>query len=1552
MSKQQQKRKQANKAQATHNKQEQKTLVQQPAMAIDIIKQNDKSQILTSEDTMKEAVREKNNQDLSQEQDKGQQDSQVNNSATIAGSTLSTANQLSTNNFQKQYLIMKDPGGVGNEIGGISYSTLRHETTVTTDSALNEEALIIQSSVQFQQSLDDSLELLHATKDHFTNLNDNSMLLQKSIAEATGAGATSLRFRRKQISKGRRVGVERRVRDQMSLDDDEKRGQSTSNLLHNSQNNMGMSVRDFRDKIKQEEQKQQLYNDKLQISDESNSNSQNYDQDSSQGYKIKNEQLKIEEDQLFFDSLSHKTPLDYYDLFNRNQSLLNEEKTYINESQNANKNIFQLQIEEDQDEDDDNIFGRNDYDDNDNINELDRIVADFNHSSSPFLFSENILMKKNSSAMPKTFLDANLFYPDLYESQPIIDLADRRMGSSNNHRNKKKYLNIMNTDHNLNHLVDDFALDIEYNDNQKPYNQTAAEMMMQVAQQEKEMQEIINQIRSEQQMNNNQFLGIEDIMDEEVKLTEKEELKHQNQIEKKYKFRNPFDKQTEENIRTYQDLEIFENEKLYLGSDDEQLNDDDQDSHQLLQDFKIGMQRDYDFEFNPRNLDGLGNYNDENDIYVINDHHARKRRALRKLFEEQHAVSETLNLIENSCWNDETVLRMLDMDEKSVKINQNESKSIKIEDQKSEDDPETQQAYENALKEHQEMLQVFNSNNQLQIDNQYHLKDDEHFKDQQTNLLHLVNYIHGDLYHCAICSSKFEETTNLPRVLFCGDCLCDQCIKDSILPLIKIEEGLDDKIITKQIQCPICNSIHIFKLSSDGYIICNDNFVKLKDEQGLVNLSPELGQQLAYYEINEIPNDLIIRSIPINVELIELIREKKSKENQLSIVQQISKFIQIDQLSKGKAKYYLKELCKICEEDVDSLQLEDEEDILVDSLMNSPVNEKQSSDKSTQFKKTLQDTNLDMFNQIKDKFSNLKPQDLKSISKSTIKALRNSTLQQFNQDILNNSNKDVGNSSAQQLKKSSDETPHKFRQILQNNKNQLLQNRVQNKPFFKQHNHSAGLQGNSVVNHLNQHGHHHHHHHHINHTAGCAHSQGVDNLAYQLLPTHSHLSCKNCAKQPQNNQQQLNGLGMLSKKYQKLIKHHFGPGNNANLVVSRKDFNQKPFTVDNDLNLLQEDEEGLDEREPEKAVCPDHQKSPMHNNFNKIQTLNQSSNSKDLSPNKIRDFNVEEQIRQQIQQLKQSNFKLQQQQQQQQQLLASGSISKNIGQLKGNDSLQRQLFDKNNDILQDSSNKKNKRKKKKRQKAKQQKQEQRMLMKNGIQMDDQLETDLYSMLVPPEDYIQNSKNGGEIQKQALRNPFQEFMPNENIYQMKSLQDQFQGLKDNQLNFPLLCESCCVDFVLAPDALSMNYLSSQQIQIPKLQSQMKKELLEAGILTVISHQCQECLSPSPSSQSVQLSLCLLCSLAHKQKHPNHLLKQVLQKTTLQTIAKKSHSFEQLLNLSVNERVRDTIDKELCKLLTSMRTIFKLPNQSSSNQVSTQQQQNAYIKGFNQNNQANY
>lgn len=87
-------------------------------------------------------------------------------------------------------------------------------------------------------------------------------------------------------------------------------------------------------------------------------------------------------------------------------------------------------------------------------------------------------------------------------------------------------------------------------------------------------------------------------------------------------------------------------------------------------------------------------------------------------------------------------------------------------------------------------------------------------------------------------------------------------------------------------------------------------------------------------------------------------------------------------------------------------------------------------------------------------------------------------------------------------------------------------------------------------------------------------------------------------------------------------------------------------------------------------------------------------------------------------------------------------------------------------------NKKNKRKKKKRQKAKQQRQEQRMLFQKGIAIDDQIDDDLYSMLVPGEQdqNIKPASSASRGQKEAskkpnnIRSPFQENYPYDNIYQ--------------------------------------------------------------------------------------------------------------------------------------------------------------------------------------------
>ena len=93
-------------------------------------------------------------------------------------------------------------------------------------------------------------------------------------------------------------------------------------------------------------------------------------------------------------------------------------------------------------------------------------------------------------------------------------------------------------------------------------------------------------------------------------------------------------------------------------------------------------------------------------------------------------------------------------------------------------------------------------------------------------------------------------------------------------------------------------------MTRNGFILCNDKYVKVRDEHGLVNF---IGAAIKYSEEDlrraiehkqmmdnslNIPADLIIRSLPLNIELIEQLREKREREG--SVVENISKFIQID----------------------------------------------------------------------------------------------------------------------------------------------------------------------------------------------------------------------------------------------------------------------------------------------------------------------------------------------------------------------------------------------------------------------------------------------------------------------------------------------------------------------------------------------------------------------------------------------------------------------------------------------------------------------------------
>ena len=115
-----------------------------------------------------------------------------------------------------------------------------------------------------------------------------------------------------------------------------------------------------------------------------------------------------------------------------------------------------------------------------------------------------------------------------------------------------------------------------------------------------------------------------------------------------------------------------------------------------------------------------------------------------------------------------------------------------------------------------------------------------------TNLKKLVNFIHGDIYHCAICSTKFEEPNNLPRVLFCGDCLCEKCLRQSIQPkALNDSKNRRQQEAAGQLTCLVCGLVHIFKMTRNGFIVCNEKFVKIRDELGLVNF---IGPQTKYRE--------------------------------------------------------------------------------------------------------------------------------------------------------------------------------------------------------------------------------------------------------------------------------------------------------------------------------------------------------------------------------------------------------------------------------------------------------------------------------------------------------------------------------------------------------------------------------------------------------------------------------------------------------------------------------------------------------------------------------
>lgn len=119
---------------------------------------------------------------------------------------------------------------------------------------------------------------------------------------------------------------------------------------------------------------------------------------------------------------------------------------------------------------------------------------------------------------------------------------------------------------------------------------------------------------------------------------------------------------------------------------------------------------------------------------------------------DQQEQSESLNFTHTS-WNDETMLKMLNLEESNTFADFRDDHD---EDAKTEEDPEETSVFDAERRTLRRSLA------------------------RNSNLKNILNFIYGDLYHCAVCSAKFEERRNVARVLFCGDCLCESCLRASI----------------------------------------------------------------------------------------------------------------------------------------------------------------------------------------------------------------------------------------------------------------------------------------------------------------------------------------------------------------------------------------------------------------------------------------------------------------------------------------------------------------------------------------------------------------------------------------------------------------------------------------------------------------------------------------------------------------------------------------------------------------------------------------------------
>ncbi len=68
------------------------------------------------------------------------------------------------------------------------------------------------------------------------------------------------------------------------------------------------------------------------------------------------------------------------------------------------------------------------------------------------------------------------------------------------------------------------------------------------------------------------------------------------------------------------------------------------------------------------------------------------------------------------------------------------------------------------------------------------------------------------------------------------------------------------------------------------------------------------------------------------------------------------------------------------------------------------------------------------------------------------------------------------------------------------------------------------------------------------------------------------------------------------------------------------------------------------------------------------------------------------------------------------------------------------------------------------------------------------------------------------------------------------------------------------------------------------------------------------------------LCVLCAFKHKQKHPDHPLKFVLNKAQFQMITKKNEGLSDIIKDKVDQMMRKTVDTQVAQLNATFRSFI--------------------------------